>query len=60
MGLGLAICKRIVDMHGGKIAIESTVGIGTTVTVTLSTNPKIEFAVENDWMTVEELSLTKR
>jgi PAS domain S-box-containing protein len=38
MGFGLAICKRIVKAHGGKIAIESTVGQGTTVTVKLPLN----------------------
>lgn len=34
-GLGLAIVKKAVDLHGGAIAIDSTVGVGTTVTVTL-------------------------
>lgn len=34
-GLGLTLAKRIIDDHDGDINIESEVGIGTTVTVTL-------------------------
>ena len=34
-GLGLAICRKIMLDHDGNIAIESAVGIGTTVTITL-------------------------
>lgn len=34
-GLGLAICKAIVERHGGKITIQSTVGEGTLVTAWL-------------------------
>ncbi|PZV14953.1 MAG: hybrid sensor histidine kinase/response regulator [Leptolyngbya sp.] len=34
-GLGLAIVKRCVDAHLGHISLISTVGIGTTVSVTL-------------------------
>lgn len=34
-GLGLSIAKEIADAHGGSIAIESKVQVGTTVTVTL-------------------------
>lgn len=32
-GLGLWICKRIVDAHHGEIAVTSQLGAGTTVTV---------------------------
>lgn len=34
-GLGLTLTKRIVDLHGGKIAVSSQEGKGTTFTVTL-------------------------
>lgn len=34
-GLGLAIVKYIVEIHGGKIAVDSQEGQGTTFTITL-------------------------
>ena len=34
-GLGLFICKRIIDAHGGRMNVDSTYGLGTTVTVRL-------------------------
>ncbi len=38
-GLGLAICRRIVHQHHGTLEFESTVGVGTTVRVTLPVRP---------------------
>jgi len=35
MGFGLAICKRIVEAHGGKIFVKSTIGKGSAFTVSI-------------------------
>lgn len=37
-GLGLAVCKSIIERHNGEIVVESREGIGTTFTITFYTN----------------------
>ena len=35
IGLGLAVCKSVIDRHQGHIEVESEVGKGTTFTIKL-------------------------
>ena len=68
IGIGLNIAKRLIDLHGGKLKVSSTIGEGTTFTVNLpigeqkepidlipTNNQKIMHDKENHW---EELAVT--
>jgi signal transduction histidine kinase len=42
LGLGLYIARRFVEMHGGRIAVDSRPGVGATFTVDLPLVPPVQ------------------
>lgn len=52
-GLGLAICRELVERMGGEIQLASQPGVGTTITVTLTT--QVSERVANISLLAEEI-----
>ena len=55
-GLGLALSKSLVELHGGNFGIASAVGEGTTITFTLPNAPIVAAPVETGNVVSEEIS----
>jgi len=57
LGLGLPICKRIIEAHGGNISAESMVGKGTTFRLTIPLKQRRDGG-EKTWVKEPEYSLS--
>jgi len=60
-GLGLTVVKRVVDIYGGQISVDSKVGVGTTFIIRLPRKPRITpISLELKETKVEEAGAAKR
>ena len=55
-GLGLALSKSLVELHGGNFLMESEPGQGTTVTFTLPNTPPVQVAEPSENEVSNEIS----
>ncbi len=59
-GLGLAVCRRIVEAHGGEISFESEEGVGTSFVISFPVNPDEDSAETQAFDEVEPITLQEQ
>ncbi|MDX1973040.1 MAG: ATP-binding protein, partial [Candidatus Sumerlaeia bacterium] len=53
-GLGLPMCKKVVEDNGGTLELESTEGVGTLFTITIPRQPNPQEISDDSPLTIEE------